>query len=118
MTLLFSGERYPVGILVCDMPERKQLILRSIDLRILSQSPSRLSKDGLENKKWPRKTGTTNRGGTQVNAAALENSFHRVRSWKSETEIGKVAVAYHDAGVRHQQAIDGDHHSIEQVGGR
>ena len=38
--------------------------------------------------------------------------------WKSEAEIGEVAVAYRDAGMRHQQAIEGTHHSIEQVAGR
>jgi hypothetical protein len=47
----------------------------------------------------------------QVNAAAIE-LVPPQQPWKSEAEIGKVAVAYRDAGMRHQQAIDGDHDPI------
>jgi len=53
----------------------------------------------------------------QVNAAAVE-VVPPQPPWKSEAEIGEVAVAYRDAGMRHQQAIEGTHHSIEQVAGR
>jgi hypothetical protein len=64
-----------------------------------------------------------NAAGGRSTAAALESSRlgkqpWKAAAWESEAEIGKVAVAYRDAGVRHQQAIDGDHHPIEQAGGR
>jgi hypothetical protein len=60
-----------------------------------------------------------NAAGGRSAAAALESSrLGKQPPWESEAEIGKVAVAYRDAGVRHQQAIDGDHHPIEQAGGR
>jgi hypothetical protein len=35
----------------------------------------------------------------------------------SETEIGKVAVAVGNLGVRHQQSVDGGHQSAKQRGG-
>jgi hypothetical protein len=60
----------------------------------------------------------SSRLGKQPWKAALESSLGKQPPWESEAEIGKVAVAYRDAGVRHQQAIDGDHHPIEQAGGR
>jgi hypothetical protein len=60
-----------------------------------------------------------NAAGGRSAAAALESSrLGKQPPWESEAEIGKVAVAYRDAGVRHQEAIDGDHHPIEQAGGR
>src|SRR5258708_28776852 len=98
------------------MPERKRLFRgtrwRAHFVAAVVASVQRAAK------KWPRKTGAISREGRLATQRGCGRGRSTAAALESEAEIGKVAVTYRDAGVRHQQAIDRDHHPIEHAGGR
>lgn len=93
------------------------------DLRKMRQLPcgeqARSRGSGFSSKKRPRKTGAKsgrNGWGSTRSHQAVFPLYHALRG--SEPRIRKVTVADRDAGVSHQQAIDGGHHAAKQRGRR